>query len=56
MVKCGFTFGPEKNKEELLINNSIKSKGGYTDTVSSGDGDVLTADTLWDLKYLNRPR
>ena len=24
--------------------------GGYTDTVSSGDGDFTTADTLWDFK------
>ena len=30
----GFTFEPD----------------GYTDTVSSGDGDFLTADTLWDFK------
>ncbi|MBR0150242.1 MAG: hypothetical protein IJP89_02640 [Synergistaceae bacterium] len=25
---------------------------GYTDTISSGDGDFLTADTLWDMKVL----
>jgi hypothetical protein len=24
--------------------------GGYTDTVDSGDGDFLTADTVWDFK------
>jgi hypothetical protein len=24
--------------------------GGYTDTVSNGDGDFLTKDTLWDFK------
>lgn len=24
--------------------------GGYTETVSAGDGDFLTADTLWDFK------
>ena len=29
---------------------------GYTETVSSGDGDFLTADTLWDMKVLrSRP-
>ena len=32
IVKDGFTFEPN----------------GYTETVSSGDGDYLTADTLWD--------
>ncbi|XQS94131.1 hypothetical protein HXT34_02720 [Gardnerella sp. DNF00983] len=25
-------------------------EGGYTDTVSAGDGDFITADTLWDFK------
>lgn len=27
-----------------------KFPGGYTDTVSKGDGDFLTRDTLWDFK------
>lgn len=34
IVKDGFTFEPN----------------GYTKTVDSGDGDYLTADTLWDFK------
>lgn len=34
IVKYGFTFEPD----------------GYTDTVSSGDGDYLTADTIWNFK------
>lgn len=34
IVKDGFTFEPT----------------GYTNTVDSGDGDYLTADTLWDFK------
>ena len=34
IVKDGFTFEPN----------------GYTETVNSGDGDYLTADTLWDFK------
>lgn len=34
VVKGGFTFEPN----------------GYTKTVDSGDGDYLTADTLWDFK------
>ena len=25
-------------------------EGGYTNTVSAGDGDFITADTLWDFK------
>lgn len=40
VAKYGFTFGP----------------GGYTKTVSSGDGDFLTKDTLWDFKVsVNKP-
>lgn len=34
VTKFGFTF----------------EKDGYTDVVSSGDGDFLTSDTLWDFK------
>lgn len=31
-------------------------EGGYTDTISTGDGDFLTSDTLWDFKVSkNRP-
>lgn len=34
IIKDGFTFEPN----------------GYTKTVDTGDGDYLTADTLWDFK------
>lgn len=33
----------------MLISNN-GSFGGYTATVSQGDGDFLTSDTLWDFK------
>lgn len=36
VIKDGFTF----------------EGGGYTQTISSGDGDYLTKDTLWDLKVV----
>lgn len=29
--------------------------GGYTDTVSTGDGDFTTSDTLWDFKVSKMP-
>ncbi|MCR5206411.1 MAG: hypothetical protein K6E47_15385 [Lachnospiraceae bacterium] len=48
----GFTFEPEKPNDKAY-ENMIKTKGsygGYTYMVSSGDGDFLTADTLWDFK------
>lgn len=39
----GFVF---VDGDELLAGG----RGGYTDLVDSGDGDFLTADTLWDFK------
>ena len=30
--------------------DGITFEGGYNDVISSGDGDFLTADTLWDFK------
>ena len=32
--------------------DSFTFPGGYTDQITSGDGDFLTADTLWDFKVL----
>jgi hypothetical protein len=32
------------------VLNGFVFKGGYTDTVSTGDGDFVTPDTLWELK------
>ena len=29
--------------------------GGYTDTISFGDGDFLTKDTIWDFKVSQKP-
>ncbi|AOG28554.1 hypothetical protein [Cutibacterium avidum] len=39
VVADGFHFDPD----------------GYTETVSQGDGDLLTADTLWDIKVSKNP-
>jgi hypothetical protein len=39
VVADGFHFDPD----------------GYTETVSKGDGDLLTVDTLWDIKVSMRP-
>lgn len=33
-----------------MVLNGFTFEGGYTDTVSSGDGDFTTADILWDFK------
>lgn len=33
-----------------IVCDGFTFEGGYTGTVSSGDGDYLTADTLWDFK------
>ena len=36
-----------------VVMDGFTFKGGYTKTISSGDGDFLTADTLWDFKVLS---
>lgn len=49
----GFTFAPvTPNIEEYkkMMETGKGSFGGYTALVNTGDGDFLTADTLWDLK------
>lgn len=33
-----------------VVVDGFTFEGGYTDIISSGDGDYLTDDTLWDLK------
>lgn len=33
-----------------VVFDGFTFEGGYTDTVSFGDGDFMTADTLWDFK------
>ena len=33
-----------------IVKDGFTFEGGYTDIISSGDGDYLTADTLWDFK------
>ena len=35
-----------------MMNSKKGSFGGYTPVVSSGDGDFLTKDTLWDFKVI----
>lgn len=54
LVKTGFTFAPVENvTEEKFMEVMLSGEGswgGYTPTVSSGDGDYLTKNTIWDLK------
>jgi hypothetical protein len=33
-----------------IVKDGFTMEGGYTNTVSAGDGDYLTKDTLWDFK------
>ena len=35
-----------------IVSDGFTFEGGYTDVISTGDGDYLTNDTLWDLKVL----
>ncbi len=53
ITKDGFTFEPskpDKKAYEKMLKTRKGTYGGYTATVDSGDGDFLTADTLWDYK------
>lgn len=47
MVMRGMTFF---DKYGPVIKQRLTFQGGYTDTISSGDGDFMTKDTLWDFK------
>ena len=38
------------NKNGPVVLDGFTFEGGYNDIISSGDGDYLTADTLWDFK------
>lgn len=48
MVRFLSEYGP-------VIKSGFTMEGGYTDIVSSGDGDFLTEDTLWDVKTSKFP-
>ena len=53
IIQDGFTFEPPQPSKRLylaLLLNKITQYGGYTSTVTSGDGDFLTDDTLRDFK------
>lgn len=47
MVERSMTFWKEYGP---ITKDGFTFEGGYTDIVSSGDGDYLTKDTLWDFK------
>ena len=47
MIERSLTFWKEYGP---IIKDGFTFEGGYTDIVSSGDGDYLTRDTLWDFK------
>ena len=54
LIKAGFTFQPKENatreRYREVMESGVGSWGGYTPTVSSGDGDYLTKGIMWDLK------
>ncbi len=47
MVQRGLSFF---EKYGPITDSAPVFPGGYTDTVTNGDGDFLTKDTLWDFK------
>lgn len=51
MIKRSINFWKEYGP---IIKEGITFEGGYTSIISSGDGDYLTEDTLWDFKVSKR--
>lgn len=47
-IKFWNDYGP-------IVSAGFTFEGGYTNIVSSGDGDYLTKDTLWDFKVSKNP-
>ena len=47
MINRSITFWEENGP---IIKDGFTFEGGYTDIISSGDGDFLTENTLWDFK------
>lgn len=52
MVKRAQTFLKQYGPKVL---DGFTFEGGYTDIVSSGDGDFTTGDTIWDFKVSKAP-
>jgi len=52
MVNRSITF---MKKYGPVVKDGFTFEGGYTELVTTGDGDFLTADTLWDFKVSNKP-
>lgn len=57
ITHSGITFEPKEDNAveyKKMLETGEGVYGGYTATVESGDGDFLTADTLWDFKVTKR--
>lgn len=50
ITETGFTFTNFARLRSLYDDHENEYKSGYTATVGQGDGDFLTADTVWDMK------
>lgn len=51
MIKRSLRFWEEYGP---IVKDGFTFKGGYTQIISSGDGDYLTEDTIWDFKVLKK--
>ena len=52
MVEAGLAFFREYGP---VVRDGITFQGGYTHIVDTGDGDFMTADTVWDFKCSVKP-
>lgn len=51
MIQRAITFFDEYGP---IVIDGFTFEGGYTNIISSGDGDILTTDTLWEIKTTKR--
>ncbi|KRK10190.1 hypothetical protein FD11_GL002144 [Ligilactobacillus pobuzihii E100301 = KCTC 13174] len=47
MVQLSLNFFEQYGPKKV---DGFTFEGGYTDLITSGDGDFITEDTLWDFK------
>ena len=52
MIKRSLYFFKEYGP---IIKDGFTFEGGYADTISSGDGDFMNNDTIWDFKVSKNP-
>ena len=40
---------------QVVVSTTLSFPGGYTSTITVGDGDFMTQDGIWDIKVSKNP-